>query len=88
MNLWKALTDNCHSDLLLILDVAMDSPLVMDISCMDTNEGPAAEPIVDPELTLYCLQEYQEDIHNHLRESEKKLRPKVLSYFIVYAFFI
>ncbi|XP_067944105.1 G2/mitotic-specific cyclin-A-like [Watersipora subatra] len=53
------------------------SPMALDVSCMETSETPVIDPLVDRDLALYCLHEYQEDIHDHLREAEMKLRPKL-----------
>ena len=53
------------------------SPMALDVSCMETSETPVIDPLVDRDLALYCLHEYQEEIHDHLREAEMKLRPKV-----------
>lgn len=49
--------------------------MVLDVSCMDTNEDRTS---ADGDTDIFCLPEYQEDIHNYLREAELQCRPKVL----------
>lgn len=54
-----------------------ESPMVLDESCMDINEEKA---LLDEDTDIFCLPEYQQDIHDYLREAELRCRPKVIEY--------
>ena len=58
--------------------------MVLDVSCMDTADVASAvvpditdDTTLDRDTALYCLPEYQEDIHDYLRDAELRFRPKV-----------
>lgn len=52
--------------------------MVLDVSCMDTAvDVPHDGETLNRDTTLYCLPEYQEDIHDYLRDAELRFRPKV-----------
>ena len=58
--------------------------MVLDVSCMDTADvvstavpDIADDTTLDRDTALYCLPEYQEDIHDYLRDAELRFRPKV-----------
>lgn len=60
--------------------------MVLDVSCMDTCDVTSPSTTVDKESTvddreasLYDLKEYQEEIHDYLREAELRFRPKVFT---------
>ena len=64
--------------------------MVLDVSCMDTADVVStALPDIADDITpdrdtaLYCLPEYQEDIHDYLRDAELRFRPKVSLSFII-----
>lgn len=60
-----------------------ESPMVLDVSLMETTEPPSAvvspRSDADRDTILYCLPEYQDEIHDYLREAELRFRPKVSS---------
>ncbi|KAF6034108.1 CCNA2 [Bugula neritina] len=66
----------------LVEDITADSPMALDISCMDTDDSvrpvvDTATSSVDRETSLYCLPEYRDDIIEYLKEAETRCRPKV-----------